>query len=160
MSPWLCSGCGVASKDRERLCDCATVTLFRMEGDKIVHATKDDDDIVQQLRSERTCDCVWTTTMADAADEIERLRLRSAALTPLVSAALDKLEEDLNWRGPKGRVMGYVLLPRERAIAVRDYLKRGKTDDGDRDPVSGDSEQGRGAVHQELQQGEAGDSKG
>jgi len=39
-NPWLCCGCGVASKDRERLCDCATGVLYRRDGTKIMHAIK------------------------------------------------------------------------------------------------------------------------
>lgn len=34
--------------------------------------------------------------------------------------ALDKLQADLDWRGPSGRAMGHVVLTREQARALRD----------------------------------------
>lgn len=43
---------------------------------------------------------------------------RAAKLT----RALAKLDDDLGWRGPGGRVMAYILLPRDLAEAVRDVV--------------------------------------
>lgn len=36
----------------------------------------------------------------------------------MLRAALAKMEDDLQWRGPAGRTMAYVLLPRELAEVV------------------------------------------
>ena len=44
---------------------------------------------------------------------------RDAAL----ARAIAKLDDDLAWRGPNGRVMAYVLLPRADAEVVRDTLR-------------------------------------
>jgi hypothetical protein len=41
-----------------------------------------------------------------------------------VKAAIDKLRDDLSWRGPNGKPLGYVCLPRELAQAVLDQLLR------------------------------------
>ena len=46
-------------------------------------------------------------------------------MTPELLAAIEKMETDLNWRGPGGRTMAYILLPRELAEAVLAKLKAG-----------------------------------
>ena len=40
-----------------------------------------------------------------------------------LAAALHKLDDDLGWRGPGGRVMAYMLLPRDLAEAVAATLR-------------------------------------
>ena len=40
-----------------------------------------------------------------------------------LAAALHKLDDDLGWRGPGGRVQAYALLPRDLAQAVADHLR-------------------------------------
>ena len=42
---------------------------------------------------------------------------------PPVAAAIAKIEEDLAWRGPNDRVMGYVVLPREAGVALLEALR-------------------------------------
>ena len=41
----------------------------------------------------------------------------------LLAQALAKMDDDLSWRGPGGRVQAYVLLPRELAEAVRAAIR-------------------------------------
>lgn len=45
--------------------------------------------------------------------------------------AITKLTDDLAWRGPGGRVMGFVVLPRELAEVVLVQLKRSTDADQD-----------------------------
>lgn len=50
--------------------------------------------------------------------------------TTELRAALAKLDEDLNWRGPGGRQMGHAVLPRVLAVAVRDVVRLALNEDG------------------------------
>lgn len=40
-----------------------------------------------------------------------------------LAAALAKMDDDLNWRGPNGRTQAHILLPRELAEAVADVIR-------------------------------------
>ena len=43
--------------------------------------------------------------------------------TTKLAHALAKMDDDLAWRGPGGRTMAYILLPRDLAEAVRDEIR-------------------------------------
>lgn len=40
-----------------------------------------------------------------------------------LAEALAKIEQEIDWRGPNGRVMGHVVLPRRLAEVVREVLR-------------------------------------
>lgn len=53
----------------------------------------------------------------DKADGVARYKERKR----LRRVAIDKILSELDWRGPTGKKMGHVVLPRELAIALIGY---------------------------------------